>query len=318
MTDFSRVALVWGENVSEGDLPRSPSVGVALWAEVLDCPVLRWEDGDMPDVSGYDVFLVNLFWTPDSTHIEQIRRAKPNAKIVAMPDPPVDMVLEHPEWTPMLCQMKHADVIGGRTAHDNNVYGALLNKPTFWMPSPIGRTEDFAPLRELPKEDYIITQDHGWGSSVTAQNVAALALIQRATGLKVIYAAAHEHTVKYAELAGLSATFIHERMDFWEFAQMTARARLCVDLYARHSYHRHAMVCAMVGTPLVGSEWGCMAGQQTVNPFNPYAAANIAQHLLRSEVFYETTRRAAWELVERLYGFEASKRRALKLVGDVL
>lgn len=312
VSDFSCLAFVWGENESSGELPRSPSVGVALWPEVLGCDVLRWRPDEMPDVSKYSVFLVNIFHTADSTHIEQIRQRHPEAKITGMVDPPIDMVLEYGgAWMNIWRQLSMADVIGGRTAYDNQVYGALLGKPTVHLPSPIGKTEDYLPLRDLPKEDYIVTQDHGWGSAETAQNVAALALIQRATGLRVIYAAAHEYTKEYANLAGLRAEFYETRLPFWEFVTMTAKARLCVDMYARHSFGRHTAVCAMVGTPLVGSAWA-NAGVWTPylsDPYYPEDALKWALVALNDSAEYERIRNAGFGLVESTLGFEASRGR---------
>jgi hypothetical protein len=186
MDDFSRVAFVWG--TGQGGTPAGPpSVSVSLWPHVLGCPMLRWGfEADCPDLTPYDVFLVNMFATLDGTHIEQIRRARPEATIIAMPDPSLDLVLMIPEWFPMVQQMAMADIIGGRTAHDCAVYGALLRKPTFCLPSPIGPTEFYAKFRDLPKSDYILALDHPMQPDMVAHNVAALAAIQRENECRVL------------------------------------------------------------------------------------------------------------------------------------
>lgn len=313
---FERVAFVWGENVSgDGPLTRSPSVSVALWPEVLGCASLRWAEGQMPDISGYDVFLVNLFHTPDSTHIAQIRAAKPDAVIVAMPDPSLDLVLMHPEWMPMIEQMALADWVGGRTVYDCEVYGELLNKPSIWLPSPIGPTEWYAPYRELAKEDYIVALDHPMDPYTSGHNVAALAAIQRETGIRVLYASAREATKQYAHLAGLQAEWF-DWVPFGDFVSMTARARLSVDLYARHSYHRHAVVCAMVGTPCVTSSWSGIAFKWIGMP-SPFATGDAVGEALAFIEHGELIRQQGFELVEKAFGFEASYQRIVSLLETV-
>lgn len=315
---FENVAFVWGENVSEGPLPSSPSVTVALWPKVLECASLRWRDGQMPDVSGYDLFLVNLFHTADSTHIAQIRAAKPEAVIVAMPDPSLELVLMRPEWMPMLEQMALADWIGGRTGYDCQVYGALLNKRTVHLPSPIGPTEWFAQFRDVAKEDYIIALDHPMDPYMSAHNVAALAAVQRETGMRVVYTAARESTKEYARLAGLEAEW-HGHVRFPEFVEMTAKARISIDLYARHSYHRHAVVCAMVGTPIVASTWTHPdRGFMAPGIFDIHDAKVTALNLLRSsDEQYQIARCIGFEEAER-FGFERSRARMQWLIGEAL
>lgn len=314
---FENVAFVWGENVSDGPLTASPSVTVALWPEVLGCASLRWREGQMPDISRFDVFLVNLFHTADSTHIRQIREAKPDAVIVAMPDPSIDLVLLHPQYMPMLEQMALADWIGGRTEYDCQVYGTLLQKPSVWLPSPIGPTEWFAQFRELPKEEYIVALDHPMEPYASAHNVAALADVQRATGLRVIYAAAREATKQYARLAGLEAEW-HGHISFPDFVEMTARARLCIDLYLRHSYHRHAVMCAMVGTPCAGSQLSEYLDFPPVPPLKVDWAVALSLQILGDQECYEGVRHSGFRTMERLYAFDASRRRMAAFLGKAL
>lgn len=314
---FENVAFVWGESMSEGPLPKQPGVGVPMWPEVLGCDTLRWQVGEMPDISAYDLFLVNLFHTADSTHIAQIRAAKPDAVIVAMPDPPIDQVVNTPEWLEMFRQMALADWIGGRTEYDCQVYGLLLNKPSIHLPSPIGPTEWFQVFRDVPKEDVIVTQDHGFSSPASAQNVAALAALQRETGFEVLYARPFDHTKEYARLAGLRVQW-EDNIPFAEFVEATARATLCVDLYARHSYHRHAVVCAMVGTPCITGDRLSHLGQLHTDPFRPDNAVHCAKRLLYDKGQYDAIRDRGFLLVEVVYGFEASCERMQKFVDQVL
>jgi hypothetical protein len=310
MNEFSKVAYVWGGS-PDAVLPGSPSVTVNLWPLALDCAVLKWDTASgVPDnARNYDVFLVNMF--PHRPHVSELRKAHPSAFIVAMPDPSLEIVLSNPSHTSMIEEMSHADMIGGRTPYDCNVYGALLNKPTFWLPSPIGRTEDFLPYRDTPKEDYILSLDHPLDPYMAGQNVAALAAIQRETGMRVVYAWTRPTTPVLAQFAGLQAEFL-PRVEWHDFLNLTAKARLCVDMYARHTYGRHAALCAMVGTPCITSSWVSVTGHTQIHPFNTEYVRRATVRLLSSGM-YARARRSGFEKVE-FYGFDASRERAQLLL----
>lgn len=313
MSEFDRVAFVWG---AAGDAPlaQPPSISAAMWPHALGCDLLRWKPGQMPDISGYDLFLVNVFHTPESTQVQQIKQARPDVVVIAMPDPPVDMVLDHPDWLPMWSEMAAADIIGGRTPYDNAVYGTFFNKPTVWLPSPAGPTDYFARYRDVEKEDYILTLDHTFGSYSTGQNVAAVAAIQRETGMRVVYARPYPHTKQLAELAGLKAEWREPNIPWLEMIEATAKARLCVDLYARHSYGRQGVLCALVGTPCIGSAWTNFAGQEIISPFLPSLTVKVAQFVLDTPSWYDTWTREAVSVSERDYSFEAARERIRELL----
>lgn len=313
MDEFARVAFVWGDTECDAPLAQPPSISAALWAHALGCDLLRWKPGEMPDISKYDLFLVNVFHTKGSTHVQQIKKKRPEAVVVAMADPPIDMVLERPDWLPMWAELGAADIIGGRTWHDCAVYGTFFAKPAVWMPSPAGPLDYFLPFRDLPKEDYIITLDR-WGSHTTGQNVAALAAIQRETGLRVVYARPHPHTKVLAGLAGLEAEWREPNIPWLEMIEVTARARLCVDLYARHSYGRQGVLCALVGTPCVGSAWTNDAGQRTLSPFDPDLALDVALELLNDADLYAEYRQRGFVLVNRRYSFAEARLRVRDLL----
>lgn len=316
MSEFERVAFVWGENASLPHQPANPpSVGVAMWKDVLPCDLLRWRADAMPDVCAYDVFLVNVFHTEDSTHIAQIRAARPDAFIVGMVDPTIDLVLLHPEWHNIWFQLSLCDLIGGRTHHDCAVYGTLLNKPTIWMPSPIHPLSFFAQYRETPKADYLLAQDHPMVPSPFAHTVAALAAIQRKTGLRIVYAAARAETPELAWMAGLDAEFVGH-VPFPSFVEMTAQARLMIDPYFAHSYHRQAVLCAAVGTPLIGSTLTSYTGQVTCDPLRPDEVCRKALALLEDETHYHAVQEAGYALVEREFGVEAARERVRSILAQ--
>lgn len=299
------VVFIWGENENPASPAPPPTVSVSAWPFLFDQPWLRWRPfaDAVPDAArNANVAFVNLFHTSDSRHIEELKQVNPGCYCVAMPDPSLDMVLAHPDWVNMHYQMALADAIGGRTQADCRVYGTLLNKPVYYLPSPIGPTEWFAQFRGLPKGDYLLTLDHAFAPANTYYNVAAVAAIQRETGIRVLYAAERPWTHEYARLAGLKCEFLG-RVPFQEFVDLTARARLCVDMYASHSYGRQQVLCGMVGTHCTGSEWCENAPGWSINPTNPYAAVSRAQALLDQHP------RAQLEiqLTENRYGFEISR-----------
>jgi hypothetical protein len=112
---------------------------------------------------------------------------------------------------------------------------------------------------------------------------------------------------------GLKAEFMGH-VPFFEFVEMTARARLCVDLYARHSYHRQAALCAMVGTPCVGSTWCGDFGQVRVEPFNTRDAVSEALNLMADPESYAAVRERQIQTVEFGYSFERSRWRIARLL----
>jgi len=315
---LSDLALVWGEFVTSGP-GGPPTVSVSNWSTVLDLPWQRWDTrqpGTMPDaVRKARIVIVNLFHTTDSRHIEQIKAVNPTCYCIACPDACVDIVLTRPDWMFMLHQMSMADAIGGRTHADCNVYGELLNKPTFYLPSPIGDTEFFLPYRDLPKEDYILTLDHSIDiDNNTANNVAAVAAIQRKTGCRVLYAAQRDWTSDYARIAGLKAEFLgHVAWPY--FVAITAKAQMCVDIYTRHSYGRQQVLCAMVGTPVISSEWCNDAPGLHIDPFDP-AQASVMAELLSSNSYYGNAVAEQYRMVEQ-FTFERSRQRVMDILEHV-
>lgn len=307
--------LVWGEFVTPGP-GGTPAVSVSNWSAVLDKPWLRWDTrhpDTIPDaVRSAKIAIVNLFHTDDSLHIEQIKQVNPSCYCIACPDACVDIILDRPDWVRMLYQMKMADAIGGRTHADCNTYGTLLDKPSFYLPSPIGPTDWFLPFREMEKEDYVLTLDHTMLPNNVGCNVAAVAALQRKTGCRVLYAAARDWTKEYADLAGLKAEWLGH-VHFIQFVEITAKARLCVDMYTRHSYGRQQVLCAMVGTPIVGSIWCDDAPGSTKDPFDPERAASGGAGLLEYRSLYNGALAWQYDHVD-MFTFENCKHR----LGNIL
>ncbi len=320
--NFNDVVLVWGESESGGPAP-APTVSVSAWADVTGIAWTRWNTSDtrnIPDnVRTAKVAIVNLFHTPDSIHISQIKQVNPSCFVIACPDPVIDFVLANPNWMNMHHQMKIADMIGGRTTVDCSVYGTFFDKRTTYFPSPIGPTEWFSPFRDLPKEDYVLTLDHSFAPPNTYLNVAVVAAVQRETGCRVIYAAERDWTKRYAEIAGLKAEFVgHVR--FAEFVEMTAKARLCIDMYAGHSYGRQYALASMVGTPCVGSSWCIDAPRGSyyfTDPFTPQDAALLAVDELELSEYRTARHTELIKDVEARFGFAASRERFESLLTEI-
>lgn len=326
---YSDVVLIWGENESTGPAP-APTVSVSAWSDVTGLAWTRWDTGDIrntPDnVRTAKVAIVNLFHTPDSIHIQQIKQVNPQCFVIACPDACIDLVLANPNWMNVHKQMALADMIGGRTTTDCNVYGTFFNKPTTYFPSPIGPTEWFVPFRDLPKEDYIITLDHSFGQPNTYLNVAVCAAVQRETGCRIVYASERAWTPQYAEIAGLKAEFVGH-VPFADFVSLTARAKLCIDIYAAHSYGRQQVLCAMVGTPCVGSNYCKDAPHGDFNayritslfsdPFYPAGAISDVWSLNEFPEFYKSIRNDLLVDVESRFSFTASRNRFEHLLNEI-
>jgi hypothetical protein len=302
VSEFKEVAFV---NKGAPDIRVTDRIiGVGAWPNALQCDRVKWEQEPPPEVRNYKLFLVNLF--PQSQHISHIRTLNPDAVIVAMPDPHLERSLRDGNLT-MLEEMKKADYIGGRTEADCQVYGHLLNKPSVWMPSPID-IDYFVPLRDTPKEDFILTVDHRAEPNLTAQNVAAVAAVQRELGLKVVYCKPQGNTLAYARLAGLEADF-RTKVPFTEFVHLIARAKFGIDMYAAHSQHRHGQAHAAIGTPLITSAWCNRTGHLSAEPFHIKFVINAARELVEDSRLYDSARQHSSMINEGLYGFEAAKSR---------
>lgn len=306
------VIFVWCENVNANAPAPPPTLSVSAWPFLFGQDWLRWDTSSIANVPEAArtarIAFCNLFHTADSINIQQIRQVNPDCYIVAMPDPSIDLVLAHPDWMNMHRQMALADAIGGRTHADADVYGTLLNKKTFWIPSPVGPSEYFAAFRDLPKKDYILTLDHAFAPPNTYCNVAAVAAAQRATGRPVIYAAARDWTLEYAKLAGLEAKFVG-RIPFADFIKLTAEAAICIDAYAAHSYGRQQVLCGMVGTICIGSELCADAPGMKIDPFNPKSTGKWAKYLKLDRTIPANT--------EQTFGFAASIQRMETILSEI-
>lgn len=314
---FDRVAFVWG-TAQGGEPAHPPSVSVSLWRDALDVPLLRWGDpADCPDLTPFDIFLVNVFPTSDGTHIEQIRAKRPDAKIIAMVDPTIDLILMNEHTIPMLRQLALADCIGGRTPADCQVYGSVFKQSAEWLPSPIGPTEFYLPYREVIKKQHqILALDHPMNPHQSLQSIAALTLIQHESDYEIVYAAAREITKQYAQIAGLRVEF-REHVPFPEFVQLTAESKMCIDPYARTAYHRHAALCAMVGTPCITSQWTTDFGHPKVeSPYSIYQICEEAEKLAIDDGWYNLVRAQGFYKV-RQFDFEHSRDRMEQVINNL-
>lgn len=303
---MNNLVLVWAESKSNPGPANPPTISVSAWAAALGLPWQRWNTkyiDTMPtSVREARVAIVNVFHTDDSLHVQQIKSVNPDCYVVACPDASLDMVLMHPEWPHFWQQLAAADAIGGRTHTDCTFYGNMLQKPAFWLPTCIGPTGWFEPYRDLPRGDYVLSLDHGFAPPNTAANVTALAHLQRQTGCKVVYVAERNWTPRYAQLAGLVADF-RGHVDFTDMVDLTARASLCVDMYASHAIGRQAILCAMVGTPCVTSDWCEKIDLLGIDLYDSRATADFAQavpHWHRPHYGYQH--------VEQNYSFVAFRR----------
>jgi 2-polyprenyl-3-methyl-5-hydroxy-6-metoxy-1,4-benzoquinol methylase len=318
---FDNVALVWADDPDKlPPHPKGMGCTVALWTSVLGCPAIGWDHNNpatMPDLSAYDTFLVNVLGVPDLKHISQLRQRYPDATVIAMPDPSLDLMLMREKWRPLFHELKQAHAIAGRTYHDAQLYEPLLNIPAYQFGSPVGPAENLLPYRSTVKGDYILAIDHMMRPRMEAHNYAVLAEVQRRTGAPI---RVHANDVKEArfwcDITGIDAD-IYGRVPMAEFVEIIAKARITVDLYARHSFHRHGVLSAYLGTPVVSTAWTPDVGQaQVAGPFSIDHAAQVAVNLLEHDDFYKIARQTGFSRTER-YGFAGSRKRLEQLLESV-
>ena len=292
-----------------------PSVGVGLWSEVLGVPWDRWIPGNMPNYSDVNVAFVNIFHTPDSLHVTEIRQKYPSIKIVGMVDAPPELVMSHPEWSNIYRQLARCDAIGGRTGADCDYYGMLLHKPTFYLPSPIGPSEYFYEFREKPREPFIVTLDHSFNGNVNGPNIALVAALARHTNYPIHYVSARDWTPTYTTLAGVSPIF-YGALPFTQMVELSARASLCVDLYTSHSYGRQQVVCGLIGTPILASSYCLEAPGMKIDPYNLGAGLIMSDMLLHDALTRKHEINRAYTVASE-FEYPASKNRIEQVIKDL-
>ena len=279
-----KAGIVWSARfpMSKGPLAEGAHIGTHLLHHLMpELDLVQWWSGDPPEkLAQYDVLFVNLF--ADDQLIADIRRVHPAAFVVAIPDSYMDEVFLNRDWSledNYLKALAAADAIGV-VSESNAQFYSVFGKPILRIPMPIGTPSFLEQCRLLPKEDYVIAVDHGNREvNATIQQVAALALIQRETGLPVKYVFPAAHTESYAAQFGLRADFLPYQpghLLWW----LVAKARLAVDLYARHGAGRHEIVCAAVGTPCIGSKTTGYQDGAKSDPWHSQAALQRSRWLL--------------------------------------
>jgi len=250
--------FVWPYPMPTDELGYGAHIGTGSLAPLCGIDTLWWGIDERPPtaIEDYDCVFVNLF--ADMPHITQLKTLYPNKTVIAIPDSYMDEVFLNrnlAEETNYLAQLQSADMIG-TVSESNRQFYSVFAKPMLSIPMPIGTDEYFADVRAREHKSHImITQDHGARMvDCTIQNVAACALIQRETGLDCVYVNPSAHTRLYAEKLGLKAEFL-EKTIYAEYVNLAARAKIGVDMYARHGYGRNLLTLAYAGTPAVGSRW---------------------------------------------------------------
>lgn len=289
--------MVWDRPCAVGELPYGAHIGTQVLHHVVpELRVMWWTGEDVNlRVGQWDAYIVNLF--RGMRHVTQIRQAQPEAFIVALPDDYFDGVFNG-QYTAdaleFIRQIQAADAIG-YVSESNRQFYSVFGKPMIRIPIAMGTDNFFDAMRRIPKDDFLLTVDHSpRDPDYTIQNVATCAVIQKRTGVDVIYVNPGPETEGYADALGLKATF-HPNMPYEHLVQLGARARLSVDLYALHGYGRHEVSMAGVGTPCVGGNMTHTTLFPTLDPWHVQDAADTACALL--------TDARAWQVL-RERGFE--------------
>lgn len=323
-----KAGIVWSARfaMGKGPLAEGAHIGTHLLHHLVpELDLLQWWPGDPPTekLAQYNVLFVNLF--AGERLIADIRRANPAAYVVAIPDSYMDETFLNRDWITeerFLCELAAADAIGVVSESNRQFYSAF-GKPILRIPIPIGTPAFLEQCRLLVKEDYIIAADHGDRTvNATIQQVAALALIQRETGLPVKYVYPAAYTERYAQHFGLRAEFLPYQdghLLWW----LVAKARLAVDLYARHGAGRHEIVCAAVGTPCIASAWTGFKHGVKADPWHVETALQRARWLLDDNrhglptTIYQDEVERNRATVEQYHTFEAATRIMHKVLQEV-
>lgn len=311
--------MVWNQPVHLGELPPGAHIGTTCLHSLMGMDATWWM-GDRPSASvgQYDCYIVHLF--VDMRHVEQIRVKQPDALIVVLPDAYFGEVFtgcNPAQEQTFINQLKLADVIGYISESNRQFYSAW-GKPMVAFPMPIGTPEFFAEVRELPKEDFIITCDHSPRViEYTIQNVAALALIQKHTGMRVAYYNPGPNTELYARELGLKAEF-HPPAVYENYVRRAARARLGVDMYALHGFGRNELTLAYAGTPCVGSEYTDFRAQEySINPWWVKDVALRAGEMLADSRGAQLTIEWGIECVEKYHSFDSVREKMQRLLQEL-
>ena len=256
---------------------------------------------------GYDVWVVNLF--AHQSTVTKIKDAYPQAKIIVQ----VDTLPEHllaQNAANLITQLKAADLIGDVSEINARFYAGLTGKPYAIIPAPIGpmewfeerqnktRAARFAEKGELMSTDFIIAADHFYIMEWCLPNIAALASVQRATGLKVKYINAGESAKQYSAATGLDCEFL-PAMNFEKMLLISSEAILAVDMYVAHSQGRHTAAMAALGLPAIGSVYTGGECPIKVDPFDAETVAQQAKRALGSKEVYAELRATGFENIYR-------------------
>lgn len=278
-------------------------------------------------VGGYDVVIANIFAHQNT--VVAWKERYPDTKIIVRVDNPPEHSL-FMDWSNIIRQVQAADLIGDPTETNARFYAGLTGKPYTVIPAPIGPSNWFAERWEMTRahamaegspitaDDYILTTDHYLPNSYfdhqwCVANVAALAAIQRETGLQVVYLNATDAAKYYGKQVGLVAAY-YPRVEFSEMLTMAMDAALGVDMYLMHTEGRHEVAMAALGLPTIGGNFTPIATNKSHDPYNALVAKDTALALLESPEFYATVRRMGQSLVTHMRSDEAIKSRVQQAV----
>jgi hypothetical protein len=313
---MTNVAFVWPAKDWSGVSKIAndqPVCSVAAWPTVLDCDIIGFDTREFTynhEWDRYDTFIVNHFGV--GTPISNLRRCQPRAKILALIDPALEVILGLPQhFLPVYHDLAVADAIGGRTKYDAQYYQAMVNVKAFWVPSPIGWYGAFDKYRVpvYKREEFLLTLDHPLSPDISGQNLAFAKAISKATKLPVKYVRPKPITVKMAEQVGHDGIEFIDKIPYDEFLELVAKCKFGFDLYWMHSQGRNSQTFAMCKTPLIGSRTTNPVSGIAVDPFDIDAALSWAVRLTLQQDVWNQVAAESMFFVERNYGFAPSLRR---------
>jgi hypothetical protein len=258
-------------------------------------------------IHDYDVLLVNLF--SGMRHVEQIKSAGYEGTVVAIPDSCFnDMFRQNnPLGGIFLKQLQTADVLGVVSESNRRFYGAMLDKPTIHIPHPIGTAAFFDAERQAERKARILITRHTDSGhrrplDYDLPTIATAGIIQRETGLPIVYISADESAKSYCDQLGLVVSYLPQ-MVYEDYVRISARSYIGVDMYAIHGVGRNEITWAYAGLPFVAGNYTDGVGGNRFDPWNVEGAARYGISLVTHRVLYERIQQTNLKTAASQYTF---------------
>ena len=329
----AKIAYVWAGHKKDTPTKDKASLGITglPWAlsqdEFFEVDVFYWEDvaAALHETGTYyDLYVVVLFALGDHA-ITAIQSVHPNARIVAMPDPPPEHL-----YYPRNLGDRHEtfleeiwELVNGRgllatrmyDKRDGSITSVICNQlPRVFLSGPIFLFDVSQHLVGAAKGNYALSMSHSWEPAYGAPNIAALSVVQDDANYKIVYLNGNEAVKLLARGATLSITY-EDKISSIEFNERLACANLLIDIYPMHSMGRAAMLAALLGTFAITSTTTQFIGFPQIDPYNCREVASIVG-MSQDAAFVDACIFRAREFIEDCYSPAACRRQVRYILDD--